>query len=184
MRTATVHRATSETRVDVEINLDGTGSYAITTGVGFFDHMLEQLSRHSLIDLKITTVGDLHIYAMGDCASFVCPIKGTVPPRAQAAHQQALFLAEVLAGPEPATPPLFQYRDYGSLVSLGPLSAVGVLTGYVGKRKLQVGGVVARVLYALMYRKHLMALHGFARMAAQTLADWIRDRLAPSVKLH
>ena len=61
MRTATVHRATSETQVDVEINLDGTGRYAISTGVGFFDHMLEQLSRHSLIDLTVTTVGDLHI---------------------------------------------------------------------------------------------------------------------------
>jgi imidazoleglycerol-phosphate dehydratase len=57
MRTATV----SETRVDVEINLDGTGAYRISTGIGFFDHMLEQLSRHSLIDLTVTTVGDLHI---------------------------------------------------------------------------------------------------------------------------
>jgi imidazoleglycerol-phosphate dehydratase len=61
MRTATVSRATSETRVDVEINLDGTGAYRISTGIGFFDHMLEQLSRHSLIDLTVTTVGDLHI---------------------------------------------------------------------------------------------------------------------------
>jgi imidazoleglycerol-phosphate dehydratase len=61
MRTATVHRATSETQVDVEINLDGTGAYRVSTGVGFFDHMLEQLSRHSLIDLTVTTVGDLHI---------------------------------------------------------------------------------------------------------------------------
>ena len=61
MRTASVQRATSETRVDVEINLDGTGAYQVSTGIGFFDHMLEQLSRHSLIDLTVTTVGDLHI---------------------------------------------------------------------------------------------------------------------------
>ncbi|MBB4154976.1 imidazoleglycerol-phosphate dehydratase [Sphingomonas jinjuensis] len=61
MRTATVHRATAETRIDVTVNLDGTGTYRVSTGVGFFDHMLEQLSRHSLIDLDVTTVGDLHI---------------------------------------------------------------------------------------------------------------------------
>jgi imidazoleglycerol-phosphate dehydratase len=61
MRTATIHRATSETTIDVAINLDGTGSYSVETGVGFFDHMLEQLSRHSLIDLTVKTVGDLHI---------------------------------------------------------------------------------------------------------------------------
>lgn len=61
MRTATIARRTSETSIDVTVNLDGTGTYAVTTGVGFFDHMLEQLSRHSLIDLAVKTVGDLHI---------------------------------------------------------------------------------------------------------------------------
>jgi imidazoleglycerol-phosphate dehydratase len=61
MRTGTVHRATAETSIDVRVDLDGTGAYAISTGIGFFDHMLEQLSRHSLIDLDVKTVGDLHI---------------------------------------------------------------------------------------------------------------------------
>ncbi len=61
MRKGTVHRKTSETSVEVSVTLDGTGSYAVSTGIGFFDHMLEQLSRHSLIDLRVTTVGDLHI---------------------------------------------------------------------------------------------------------------------------
>jgi imidazoleglycerol-phosphate dehydratase len=61
MRTASVRRETSETQIAVEIDLDGTGAYSIETGIGFFDHMLEQLSRHSLIDLTVTTVGDLHI---------------------------------------------------------------------------------------------------------------------------
>lgn len=63
MRTATIARQTSETRIDVTVNLDGTGTYAVSTGVGFFDHMLEQLSRHSLIDLTVRTQGDLHIDA-------------------------------------------------------------------------------------------------------------------------
>jgi len=61
MRTATISRSTNETSIDVTVNLDGTGLYDISTGVGFFDHMLEQLSRHSLIDLHVKTVGDLHI---------------------------------------------------------------------------------------------------------------------------
>ncbi|MGY2733466.1 imidazoleglycerol-phosphate dehydratase HisB [Sphingomonas sp. UYP23] len=61
MRTATISRRTSETSIDVSVNLDGTGAFQISTGIGFFDHMLEQLSRHSLIDLDVKTVGDLHI---------------------------------------------------------------------------------------------------------------------------
>ena len=61
MRKAVVTRKTNETDVSVEVNLDGKGARSISTGVGFLDHMLDQLSRHSLIDMKIKTVGDLHI---------------------------------------------------------------------------------------------------------------------------
>ena len=61
MRTATISRKTSETSIDVTVNLDGTGVYTVSTGIGFFDHMLEQLSRHGLIDMDVKTVGDLHI---------------------------------------------------------------------------------------------------------------------------
>ncbi len=61
MRTASIERKTKETNISVEVNIDGTGQYDIKTGIGFLDHMLEQLSKHSLIDLKIKAVGDLHI---------------------------------------------------------------------------------------------------------------------------
>ena len=61
MRTATITRKTAETDISVTVNLDGTGVYQNHTGVGFFDHMLDQLSRHSLIDLTISATGDLHI---------------------------------------------------------------------------------------------------------------------------
>lgn len=61
MRTATITRKTAETSITVKINLDGTGSYDNQTGVGFFDHMLDQLARHSLIDMKIRAKGDYHI---------------------------------------------------------------------------------------------------------------------------
>ena len=61
MRTSIIERETSETRISVEIDLDGKGRNSCRTGVGFFDHMLEQLSRHALIDLTVSADGDLHI---------------------------------------------------------------------------------------------------------------------------
>jgi len=61
MRTAKIERVTKETRITAEVNLDGTGKYSVHTGIGFLDHMLEQLSRHSLIDLTLNAEGDLHI---------------------------------------------------------------------------------------------------------------------------
>ena len=61
MRTATIERNTRETQIRVTVNLDGGGEYSISTGIGFLDHMLEQLSRHSLIDLEVEAKGDLHI---------------------------------------------------------------------------------------------------------------------------
>jgi imidazoleglycerol-phosphate dehydratase len=61
MRKASIDRNTKETRISVEIDLDGTGSFDVATGVGFLDHMLEQLSRHSLIDIRLRAEGDLHV---------------------------------------------------------------------------------------------------------------------------
>jgi len=61
MRKGTVDRATNETKIKVTVNLDGTGMYKVSTGIGFLDHMLEQLSRHSLMDLDVEAIGDLHI---------------------------------------------------------------------------------------------------------------------------
>jgi len=61
MRTASIERNTKETQIRVAVNLDGTGQYSVSTGIGFLDHMMEQLSRHSLIDLELEAKGDLHI---------------------------------------------------------------------------------------------------------------------------
>ncbi len=70
MRTATISRKTTETEVACTVNLDGTGAYDIKTGVGFFDHMMEQLACHSLIDIDLSAKGDLHIdahHTVEDC---------------------------------------------------------------------------------------------------------------------
>jgi imidazoleglycerol-phosphate dehydratase len=70
MRKAKIERKTTETSVSCEVNLDGTGKYVISTGVGFFDHMMEQLARHSLIDITLKAKGDLHIddhHTVEDC---------------------------------------------------------------------------------------------------------------------
>ena len=69
-RTASVQRETHETSITVEVNVDGSGTYDMATGVGFFDHMLDQLSKHSLIDMKVHAKGDLHIddhHTVEDC---------------------------------------------------------------------------------------------------------------------
>ncbi len=71
MRTSKIERNTKETKIKVEVNLDGTGIYKVSTGIGFFNHMIEQLSHHSLIDIKLEAVGDLHIdfhHTTEDCA--------------------------------------------------------------------------------------------------------------------
>ena len=70
MRVATVKRKTNETEISVTVNLDGTGVYKNQTGIGFFDHMLDQLSKHSLIDMTVSASGDLHIddhHTVEDC---------------------------------------------------------------------------------------------------------------------
>ena len=69
-RTATTERRTSETAIKVAVDLDGTGQASVGTGVGFFDHMLEQLAKHSMIDIDLSADGDLHIddhHTVEDC---------------------------------------------------------------------------------------------------------------------
>src|SRR5262245_17081022 len=60
-RTAKIHRETAETKIDLQLNLDGVGRTEIATGIGFFDHMLTLLAKHSLIDLIVKATGDLHV---------------------------------------------------------------------------------------------------------------------------
>jgi NADH dehydrogenase len=139
-----------------------------------------------VVKQTLETTRDPDIFAMGDCAS--CPWPGRerdVPPTAQAAHQQASHLARMLprrlAG-KPLRP--WGYRDFGSLLSFGEYSTIGSLMGALFGGTLFVEGLFARFMYVSLYRMHVYALHGFAKMLFDTLAKLITRRTEPRVKLH
>ena len=134
----------------------------------------------------LQTTRDPNVFAIGDCAS--CPWEGhdsSVPPRAQAAHQQASHMVKQmklrLAG-KPLQP--FRYRDFGSLVSLGDYSTVGNLMGALVGGALFIEGHFARLMYISLYKMHELALHGFWKVALDTAARLITRRTEPHVKLH
>ncbi|AJP59810.1 pyridine nucleotide-disulfide oxidoreductase [Pandoraea vervacti] len=128
---------------------------------------------------------DPDIFAFGDCASCEWPEHGFVPPRAQAAHQQASFLVKAIdARLKGQSLPTFTYRDFGSLVSLGKFSAVGNLMGGLIGGSMFIEGLFARVMYTSLYRMHVAALHGVWRMMLDTVANRLRRSTVPRVKLH
>ena len=142
-----------------------------------------------VVDTTLATTRDPDVFALGDCAA--CPWLDAphgatlLPPRAQVAHQQAAFLAKHfgkrLAG-EPL--PAFRFTDFGSLVSLGELSAVGNLMGRLVGGNLFIQGLIARWMYASLYKLHQVSIHGVLRVALDTMTRIVRHRLEPRVKLH
>jgi NADH dehydrogenase len=139
-----------------------------------------------LVRPTLQTTLDDSIFAFGDCAA--CPLgdgsERTIPPRAQAAHQQASLLAKALKlRLDGQALPEFRYRDYGSLISLSRFSAVGNLMGnLMGSVKLE--GWLARMFYVSLYRMHQMALYGVLRTALLMLGDRIGRSTEPRLKLH
>ena len=134
----------------------------------------------------LQTVNDDDIFALGDCAACQWPgNERNVPPRAQAAHQQASFLLKSLVNRMEGRPLAeFTYRDFGSLVSLGHWSAVGNLMGGLIGGNMLIEGLFARFMYMSLYRLHIAALHGYPRMMLDTFAHWLRRTTLPRVKLH
>ncbi|WP_296262962.1 NAD(P)/FAD-dependent oxidoreductase [Pseudomonas sp. UBA6562] len=131
-----------------------------------------------------TTLDD-DIFAFGDCAACPQPDSDrTVPPRAQAAHQQASMLVKSLTARLENKPlPTYAYKDYGSLVSLSRFTAVGNLMGnLMGSVKLE--GWLARMFYVSLYRMHQVALYGFFRTALMMLGSKIGRGTEPRLKLH
>jgi NADH dehydrogenase len=128
----------------------------------------------------LQTTRDDRIYAIGDCAAVPWVDGRNVPPRAQSAHQQSEHLVKTLLD----TPRPYRYRDFGSLVSLGNYDTLGQLMGFISSEKFRVEGWIAKFVYVSLYRQHLWALHGFWRMALDTLSRWLRRQVDPKVKLH
>jgi len=134
----------------------------------------------------LQTTRDPNIFAFGDCA-YLVPKGETapIPPRAQAAHQEAshlyVELQQRLKG-EPLQP--FHYRDFGSLVSLGEYSTVGSLMGFIVGKSFFIEGLFARLMYRSLYKMHEMALHGPFKVILDTLSRVITRRTEPVVKLH
>ena len=134
----------------------------------------------------LQTTADDHIFAMGDCAACPWPEKnGFVPPRAQAAHQQASHLYKQLQRRIAGKPVEdYRYLDFGSLVSLGEFSTVGNMMGGLTKGDLFIEGWFARMMYTSLYKMHELALHGWVKVTLETLARMITRRTEPHVKLH
>src|SRR6516162_4177631 len=133
----------------------------------------------------LQTTRDDNIFAIGDCSACSWGEHGTVPPRAQAAHQQSSHLCsqipQLLQGK-----PLkdYRYRDFGSLVSLGKFSTVGSMMGALVGGNLVFEGMFARMMYLSLYKMHEYALHGPVKVSLDTLARLITRRTEPHVKLH
>jgi NADH dehydrogenase len=133
----------------------------------------------------LQTTRDDNIFAFGDCAA--CPQKGSdrnVPPRAQAAHQQAsLLVKSIKLRLENAELPEYTYKDYGSLISLSKFSAVGNLMGNL-TGSVMLEGWLARMFYVSLYRMHQMALYGTFRTLMLMLGSRIGRGTEPRMKLH
>jgi NADH dehydrogenase len=141
-------------------------------------------SNQLVVRPTLQTTRDDDVFAIGDCAAVPRPgSPQPVPPRAQAAHQEASFMVKQIEA-RLADKPLgeFVYRDFGSLVSLGKYSTVGNLMGFLVGRNLFVEGLFARAMYRSLYKMHEAALHGGRRVLLRPFAAGVRP--SPTVKLH
>jgi NADH dehydrogenase len=137
-----------------------------------------------VVDQTLKTSDD-DIFAMGDCAACPWPDHNeNVPPRAQAAHQQASTLYKTIINRLNGRAPVkYVYRDYGSLVSLGKYTTVGNLMGNL-MGTVSIGGFIARVVYLSLYKMHQVAIHGYFRTAMLTLSNLFRRSAHAKIKMH
>jgi NADH dehydrogenase len=138
-----------------------------------------------IVKQTLQTSADDHIFAFGDCAYCLqSNSENAVPPRAQAAHQQAKHLVKAINALMQQQPlPLYHYQDYGSLVTLSHYETVGNLMGKFTST-LHIEGKLARMAYLSLYKMHQVALFGYWRVAMFMLADLITRRIRPRLKLH
>ena len=128
---------------------------------------------------------DASIYAFGDCAACQQPDGTWVPPRAQAAYQQAMYLVRALPKLQHGEPvPPFVFKDQGSLVSLSEYSSVGSLMGSLTKGSFFIEGQLAKIMYWALHKQHQLALGGWKKTALITLSEMIDRTYRPRIKLH
>jgi len=139
-----------------------------------------------LVNQSLQSESDYHIFGLGDCASCPRPETGSfVPPLAQAAHQQASAMIDILRAYLAGSKlPLFCYRDHGSLISLGTHGAVGNVKAFSSKHSVTVKGWMAKVMYLLLYRMHLLVLHGFIFTLFASMAQWMNKGKFEKLKFH
>ena len=138
-----------------------------------------------MVNGNLQTSRDSSIYAFGDCAACQQPDGSWVPPRAQSAYQQAMYLArelpQLMAG-KPVKP--FVFTDQGSLVSLAEYSSVGSLMGSLSQGSFFIEGQVAKLMYWALHKQHQLALGGVKKTALITLSEMIDRTHRPRIKLH
>lgn len=143
-------------------------------------------SNQLVVTPALQTSRDQRIFAIGDCAA--CPRPGQparVPPRAQAAHQEAVHVVRQIQRQLRGRPLLpFVYRDFGSLVSLGSHTTVGNLMGFLFGRGMFIEGLFARVMYHSLRLMHERALNGIPYAVLSFLSRTLSRRTSPQVKLH
>ncbi|MCL4140236.1 UNVERIFIED_CONTAM: hypothetical protein GTU68_043229 [Idotea baltica] len=142
-----------------------------------------------VVKQTLETTQDSDIFAMGDCAA--CPIPDTdmtVPPRAQAAHQQASMLVKSMKLRLKNKPlPNYHYVDYGSLINLSSYATVGNMMGnLMGKAagSFMIEGILARFFYLSLYKMHQLAIMGLIRVGLITVANILTQRTRPRMKFH
>jgi NADH:ubiquinone reductase (H+-translocating) len=151
---------------------------------------MEQLPLNRLgqviVDTTLQVEGGSGIFAMGDCAACGAS-KGDalVPPRAQAAYQQAVYLADALVRRlDDREVPRFSYRDQGTLISFGRAGAAGALMSELLRGPVFIEGWFAASCYRHLYRRHIMGLTGVKRAVMYAASQWLRERVRPTVKLN
>jgi NADH:ubiquinone reductase (H+-translocating) len=129
----------------------------------------------------LQTSRDDDVFALGDCAALLLPGENNpLPPRAQTAHQQADYMVKVVKARLRGVPlPKFKYHDYGSLVALADYETLGLFF-----KNVKMQGLIARLAYRSLHKRHLQALHGNFKVALDSLVHAATHRTEPRIKLH
>ena len=190
LRRDSVHTANGrQFRANIAVWAAGVKAPDLLRTLGGADALEVNALNHLVVDGRLRSTRDPNILAFGDCAA--CPQPGGkwVPPRAQAAYQQAMYLLRTLparwaGGAVQPEPKPFVFEDQGSLVSLSDYSSVGSLMGSLTRGSLFVEGQLAKIMYWGLHKQHQLALGGFRKTALITLAEMIDRAYRPRIKLH